>query len=232
MADQPPALVICAHGTDDADGRQTTLDIANAVARRLPDTDVTTAYVDVQEPSLDDEIDRLTALGHAVVIVPVLLTTGFHLEVDVARAVTNHPGTVVSAGALGPHDFLLDALQDRLSDAPADASVVVAIAGSRRPAAHQSALELVDAFAQRLSQPVTLGFLAASQPRLADAVTSARAAHPDRPVAIASYLTGRGFFHRLAHDAGADFVSEPLADHPRLIDLVVANYESLAAEVA
>lgn len=225
------ALIVCAHGTDDPDGRQTTLDIAAAAARRLPNVVVTTAYVDVQNPTIDDEVARLVGLGHRVAIVPVLLTTGFHVQVDVGRVVAAHPGRVASAGPLGPHPLLIDALLGRLHDAGVDpsATVVVAVAGSRRPDARADGLQVGTELGARWAGPVTVGFLAAAEPSLPDAVAAARASAFGGPVAVASYLTGRGFFHRLAGRAGGDLATDPLADHPALVDLVVQRFGEASA---
>ena len=219
------ALVICAHGTDDPEGRRTTLDIAAAAAARLPEVLVSCAYVDVQQPSLDDEVARLVADGRRVAVVPVLLTTGFHVRVDVRRAVAAHPGMVASSGPLGPHPLLVDALHGRLleSGARPGSPVVVAVAGSRRPDARDAGLSVGADLARRWAGPVSVGFLAAAEPSLADAVAAAGAASAEQ-VVVASYLTGRGYFHRLAGSAGADLVTEPLADHPALIDLVVRRF--------
>ena len=226
------ALVICAHGTDDPEGRQTTLDIAAAAAARLPDVRVSCAYVDVQEPSLDAEVARLVAAGRRVAVVPVLLTTGFHVRVDVGRAERAHPGHVASSGPLGPHPLLVEALRGRLleSGAAPDATVVVAVAGSRREDAREAGLSVGAALAGRWVGPVSVGFLAAAEPLLPDAVAAARAASPG-PVVVASYLTGRGFFHRLAGQAGGDVLTEPLADHPALIDLVIQRFHEASARL-
>lgn len=151
------ALVVCAHGTHDPAGQQVTRDITAAVAARLPGVTVTCAHVDVQQPTLDDEVRRLVDLGHRVAIVPVLLSTGFHVRVDVARAVATHPGRVVQTGPLGPHPLLVQALCDRLSDAGVtpDTPVVVAVAGSRRPDARAAGLGVGEELARHWQAPVT-----------------------------------------------------------------------------
>ena len=231
-ASRADALVVCAHGTDDPEGRRTTLDIAAAVAARLPDVLVSCAYVDVQQPSLDDEVARLVAAGRRVAVVPVLLTTGFHVRVDVRRAVAAHPGRVASSGPLGPHPLLVDALAGRLAESGArpDASVVVAVAGSRRADAREAGLSVGADLAGKWAGPVTVGFLAAAEPLLPAAVAAARAASGGQ-VVVASYLTGRGYFHRLAGSAGGDLVTEPLADHPALIDLVVQRFQEASSRL-
>nr|WP_269778941.1 CbiX/SirB N-terminal domain-containing protein [Propioniciclava soli] len=227
-----PAVVVCAHGTDDPDGRATVLGIAAAVAARLPGVVVRDAYVDVQSPTLGEVVDELVAAGLSVVVVPVLLTLGFHTEVDVARAVGRHPGRVVSTGPLGPHEALVDALLGRLAEASVapGTPLVVAVAGSSRPAAIAVGHGVGDAVAARWDGPVTVGFLSAASPTVPDAVAAARA-QTDGPVAAASYLVGRGFFQRKLERAGADAVSAPLGVHPRLIDVVVERYRAGASEL-
>lgn len=220
-----PVLVVCAHGTDDEDGRATVLAIAEAAAARLPGVRVETAYVDVQQPELGDVVDGLVAEGESVVVVPILLTLGFHTQVDVAEAVERHPGRVVSTGPLGPHPLLEEALVDRLREAGvADATaVVVGVAGSSRSEAAEVGRGIAARVQERWAGPVSVGFLAAAEPSVADAVAQARAGGP---VAVASYLIGHGFFQRRLRRAGADVVSEPLGAHPGLVSVVVGRYEA------
>lgn len=225
-----PVLVVCAHGTDDPDGRAAVEAIRAAVAERLPGVRVELAYVDVQEPELGGVVDDLVASGEHVVVVPVLLTLGFHTEVDVAEAVGRHPGRAVSTGPLGPHPLLEAALVDRLREANvADGTaVVVGVAGSSRPEAVGVARGIVERVQGMWRGPVTLGFLAAAEPSVASAVESARRTGP---VAVASYLVGRGFFQRKLARAGADVVTEPLGAHPGLIDVVAERYLDGAASL-
>lgn len=223
MADAP-ALVVCAHGTDDPDGRATTLAIAAAAAARLPGVAVSCAYVDVQEPRIAAEVDRLVDAGARVVVVPILLTLGYHTEVDVTRAVARHPGRAVSLGPLGPHPLLADVVVERLREAGAgeDDPVALAVAGSSRDDAVAAAREACALVQERWSGPVALGFLAAREPRLRDVVRELHGA--GRPVAVASYLVGRGFFQTQAERAGGALTSAPLGAHPLLVDVVVEAY--------
>lgn len=223
-----PVLIVCAHGTDDPDGQAVVLEIAAAAARRLPGVTVEAAYVDVQEPKLGDVVDSWVGAGATVVVVPVLLTLGFHTEVDVAEAVSAHPGAVVSTGPLGPDPRLERALVDRLREAgaPEDAAVVVAVAGSSRPEAADVAHQVVAGVQSLWPGRVSVGFLSAAEPRVAEAVASARGMGP---VAVASYLIGPGFFQRRVDKAGADVAAAPLGAHPLLVEVVVDRYRAAAA---
>ncbi len=218
-----PSLLLCAHGTDDPDGQQIILDLAHAVAKRLPAVDVTCVYVDVQEPRVRNAVDDAIRTGRRVVVVPTLLTAGFHLDVDVAQAVEQHPGEAVHTGPLGPDPLLAEVLVDRLHEAGVSTGpVVLAIAGSSRP--DEASIETMRALLQhRWPGPVTVGYLAAQDPSLADAVAAA-----DHP-AVAPYLVGPGFFSRRAQAAGARTTSAPLGAHPNLVDLIVRRYTAAAS---
>jgi sirohydrochlorin ferrochelatase len=77
-----------------------------------------------------------------------------------------------------------------------------------------------------LGSPVDCGFISASGPRLADAVRHARARHPGRRIAVATYLLAPGYFAELAAACGADIVTAPLlrddAPTPQsLVDIVL-----------
>lgn len=228
-----PVLVVCAHGTDDPDGRATTLAIAAAARYRLPGVTVRDAYVDVQRPTLDEVVDALVAAGERVVIVPVLLTLGYHLEVDVAAAVARHPGRVATSGPLGPHEALVDVLMDRLHDTGVHyrTPVVLGVAGSSRPDAAGVAHAVCEALGERWPGPVTVGFLAAASPSVEDAVADARAVSARGRVAVASYLVGRGYFQRRLEGSGGDVTTAPLGDHPRLVDVVVERYLAACREL-
>lgn len=225
-----PTLVVCAHGTDDPDGRATTLAVVAAAGAALPGVDVRAAYVDVQRPSVAEAVDAAVADGRRVVVVPLLLSPGYHLEVDVAAAVARHPGRAVATGPLGPHPGLVDALLDRVAEAGAGEllPVVIGVAGSSRPAARMAGLALRHAVRERRRGPVDVGFLAAANPPLAAAVAAARTT-TGLPVAVASYLVGRGFFQRRLEDCGADMIAAPLGAHPRLVDVVVERYRRASA---
>nr|WP_255427413.1 sirohydrochlorin chelatase [Yimella sp. cx-51] len=216
-------MVVCAHGTDNPEGQHVVRSITEQVRRLLPSITVRDAYVDVQEPALPDVVNGLVAQHDSVVIVPLLLSSGFHTEVDVADVVAAH-AQVVTAPALGPHELLADVLVDRLHEAGADAGdpVVLAVAGSSRPSGAADAEVMLDLLRSHWHAPVSLGYLAAREPSVSDAVTTARTER--QQVAVASYLIGPGFFHDRLRHVGADVVSEPLRDDTRLAELVALRF--------
>ncbi|MBD2759301.1 sirohydrochlorin chelatase [Yimella sp. cx-573] len=224
------ALVVCAHGTDNPAGQDVVRSITEQVRRRLPSITVRDAYVDVQIPALPDVVNELVAQHDSVVIVPLLLSSGFHTEVDVADVVAAH-AHVVAAPALGPHELLGDVLVDRLHEAGAEAGdpVVLAVAGSSRPSGAADAEVMLDLLRRRWGGPVSLGYLAAREPSVSDAVTAART---DRQqVAVASYLIGPGFFHDRLQRVVDVLVSEPLGDDARLAELVLLRFAEASQPV-
>lgn len=238
-----PVLVGCSHGTDDPQGRAAIAAILEGVRRRRPGLDVREAFVDVQQPEVADVVADVAGTrptdpvpGAAAVVVPLLLSAGFHTHVDVARAVATTPGAVAS-GTLGPDPRLVAVLADRLGEAgagPGDA-VVLAAAGSSDARASLA----VEAVAETLRAlwphgPVTVGYGSAARPTVPEAVAAARAAAGTQPggtgrVVVASYLLAPGFFQNRVLRAGADVVTAPLAPDERLVDVVLDRYDCAAA---
>ncbi|MGK9146136.1 sirohydrochlorin chelatase [Plantibacter flavus] len=226
-----PLLIASSHGTDDPDGQASIRAVIAAVAERLQDVDVVEAFVDVQRPALPDVVAAM-AVGREAVIVPLLLSTGFHVEVDVREAADSRTG-VVAARPLGPDDRITDLLVERWRESGADPRepVVLAVAGSSKPSAVE-AIEAVRArFAERTGTRPIVGYGSAVAPNVAEAVGRARATGgEDSRVSVASYLLAPGFFQRRVLQAGGDLVSAPLGVHEGLVDVVVDRY--LEAEAA
>lgn len=220
-----PTLIACSHGTSDPAGRAAIASLVADVAALLPDVRVVPAFVDVEEPRVADVVDQW-ALAGPVVVVPLLLSTGFHTKVDIARAVEAHPGVAVAAPALGPHEVLIDVLESRLGEvgfgAPGDA-VVLAAAGSTDPAATVDVEAVAAQLSSRLGVPVRIGFAAGAGQRIPDVVAETRAAGARRVVA-ASYVLAPGFFAKVIEGAGADVVTQPLAPDERLAGVVAERY--------
>jgi sirohydrochlorin ferrochelatase len=155
------------------------------------------------------------------VVVPLLLSTGYHVRVDIPGAVRGRTDVVV-ARHLGPHALLTDALLDRLGElAPGDA-VVLAAAGSRQPEAAAELAEAASLLASRLGAPVPV--LTMGEP-LAARLTEL-AAPGRRPIRVATYLLTEGqFVDALASAApGHAEVAPPLGTHPAVVALVWLRY--------
>jgi sirohydrochlorin ferrochelatase len=230
VSTEAPVLLVASHGTNDRGGQVAVSRLVGAVSRARPHTTVRGSYVDVQRPAVPDAIRALDA-GNSVVIVPLLLSAGYHVRVDLAEAATSAaPRRVLVTGALGPDERLTRILAARLREAgllPGD-SVVLAAAGSSDESAVADCHVVGEQLAAILGRPVTVGFISAAHPRLPDAIESVRASSPGR-VVVATYLLAPGYFAGLAHRAGADVVSAPLLgehDDPptELVEIVVDLY--------
>lgn len=233
----PPVLVACAHGTRDPAGRRAVARLRLGVAAARPGLDVLAANVDVQKPMLDDVVARVVGAGRRCIVVPLLLAAGYHVAVDVARAVALAPDAVAAAEALGPDDALVDVLVERLAEAGAapSAAVVLGAAGSSDPRAVADVEAVAAALARRRGTPVAAGYLSAATPTVAavlDRYRAQAATTGPAEVAVATYLLAPGFFaDRLARLADGLPVSAPLAPHPRLAELVLRRYDAATAHL-
>ena len=209
---KPPVLLAVAHGTRSAAGQAQIRDLVDRVAGRRPELDVRLAYVDVQQPRVGEAIRGLDA-----VVVPLLLSTGYHVRVDIAEAVAaNH---AVAAAPLGPDPVLTRSLQSRISDGD---TVVLAAAGSSDPAWRAD----VAAVAARLGAHVA--YASGTELRVPEVVARLRE-QGARRVTVAAYLLAEGLFYRSLHRAGADRVTPPLCADPAVEELVLARYDQLTS---
>lgn len=206
-----PALVLCSHGTADPAGQRAVRALVDAVRDHLGGTDVRETFVDVQHPQVDEVVAGALADGRdPVVVVPLLLSGGFHVHVDVARAVQD-PRTRATP-ALGPDPRLADLLADRLREAGATPEdvVVLAAAGSSDARAVADVAAVADRLRGQWGGPVEVGFGSMARPSVPEAVSAARAELGGRRVVVAGYLLAPGFFHDRLASAGADLVTAPL----------------------
>jgi len=220
-----PVLLAVAHGSRDASAQQTVRSIAGRAAGLAPGTEVRTAFVQNAEPSL---AGALTAAGQRqVVIVPLLLSAGYHLSHDIGEAAAR--AGVPVAAPLGPGPGLVPALADRLRAAgtPAGTPVVLAAAGSTDPRAAGDARNQAALLAAHLQAPVLAAFASAGRPTVGEAV-AALAARTGGPVAVASYLLAPGVFAGQLRASGAAWVSAPLGDHPAVAGLVIEHFRAAA----
>jgi sirohydrochlorin ferrochelatase len=227
-----PILIACAHGTRNPTGRRLVAELALAARARRPGLTTTAAFVDVQPPTVVDVVAELAAAGQRAVVVPLLLSGGYHVHVDIAGAVAAAPGTL-AARPLGPDPRLVEVLYDRLVASgadPADPStaVVLAAAGSSDDRAVAD-VENTAALLQRTwAGPVTTGYGSAATPSVPDAVATARHAGAGT-VVVAAYLLSPGHFHDKLAGAGADVVTAPLLPDDRIAAVLLDRYDAAVA---
>jgi sirohydrochlorin ferrochelatase len=215
-ASQPPRLLVVAHGTRSASGQATTADLVAAVARARPELRVDLCFLDVATPTLGDALDGST---DPTVAVPLLLSTGQHVQHDIPAAASGRAQVRV-ARHLGPHPLLAAALADRLAPVAGDAaSTLLVAAGSSHPDAAAELTAAAALLAERVGQRV-------AQATMADDVAAVLDALP-RPVAVATYLLAPGAFLTELETAakGRARVAEPIGVHPALVELVLLRYD-------
>lgn len=216
-------MIACAHGTNDAEGQARINQLRADIAAGRPGLTVLEAYVDVQEPALPDVVAALDP-GVQAVVLPLLLTVGYHVQVDIAEAVASRPETV-AAVPLGPDPRLAKLLDERLGELPEDWTIVLAAAGSSRPEAAEQIEVLAADLAVRRPQRILAAYGASASPSVPDAVATART-EGAAGVAIASYLLAPGYFHDQLTGNGADRVAAPLLPSVLLAELALEHFDS------
>lgn len=213
MPETPPRLLIAAHGTASAAGTATTHALVEAVRAARPAVALSVSFLDVAEPRLPVV---LADSPGPLVLLPLLLSTGYHVQVDIPAAVAGRPDVRI-ARHLGPHPLLTEALIDRL---PAgDGAVALVGSGSSRS---EAAAELAKAgalLADRLATPVTVLTMADDLHARLSSLPPLRR--------VATYLLAEGRFVDLLRDAAASVavVAPPIGAHPALVRLVWTRYD-------
>lgn len=242
-----PAFVGISHGTSSAAGQAVVQRLVTDVSQALDDRsqlpEVRLGHVDVQQPDVPATLESLPQDLPAVII-PLLLSAGFHVNVDLTEAVAEKldaPRTIQMSAALGPDERLADLLTQRLHQVGADPStdtIVLAAAGSSDSSAIRDCQSVTADLSKRLGVDVTSSFLSFAHPGVAEAVADARRRHPERRVVVASYLLAPGYFHGLLTDVGADLVTAPLLSDAeptaptQLVEIVVDRYLQTADHAA
>lgn len=212
-----PTIGLISHGTSSAEGRMAIEALVAAVADDLHARslagEVMLGHVDVQNP---DVAEVLSALPHdrPVILVPLLLSPGYHVHVDLAEALCEAGGTAGRGGrdvrltpTLGPDPRLARVLAARLPALDDDDHVVLAAAGSSDERANDACSEMAGFLAEELSRPVTVGFHAGGGERLSDIVEQ-KSKLGGRAV-LSSYLLAPGFFQ--------DLTATVIADSPNIL---------------
>jgi sirohydrochlorin ferrochelatase len=222
-----PALVAVAHGTRDAAGPEVIANLLHDVRRRLPGVDVITAWVELVAPGLDEV---MSGLRRPAVVVPLLLSSGYHVTIDLPAAAALSAASVHVAAPLGPDRHLARAMTARLREAGAlfGDAVVLAAAGSTDPAGLVDVERAAALLRSEWGPHVTFAYVSAAGPDVPAAVDYLRQTGAAR-VCVAPYLLADGRFSRrvtdLASAAGATTVAPVLGAHQLVTDLVVLRYE-------
>lgn len=236
-----PILVACAHGTDNQDGRAVVSSIIDQARALLNRVTVVETYVDVQSPQLPQVLGELDGEGSAVVV-PLLLSGGYHVHHDIACAVVarNQSGAPTRAtNTLGPHQLLAQVQRDRIAQAASRfargsstdiCSVILVAAGSSDGRAQQDVERQAQYLADATGAEVSVAYLSAAQPTVEQAVAqlvdnrvpnapldyrdSADQGPAARPIVLSSFLLAPGFFHTKLQGIAADLTTP---EHPIIV---------------
>lgn len=220
------SLILCAHGSHDARGRIALAGLVNAVRREASDLHVVDAFVDVQDPSIDQVVAETSGPR---AIVPLMLTSDRPVSVDIARAAQLDPLAVVTP-TLGPDWVLAEVGVRRLFEAGARATDTIVLAADTTT--DDRAVSDIGKAARLLSAVwggrVHVGSLGGPDTSLAEAVDVARAY--GRRIVMSTYVLAPGTGWDEISRSGADVVTEPLLDSgppdPRLVALVLDRARS------
>ncbi|WP_375482581.1 sirohydrochlorin chelatase [uncultured Mycobacterium sp.] len=219
-------LLLVAHGTRRPSGIAMIGDLADQVSRLL-DRRVHVAFVDVLGPTPTEVLCSMAPADAPVIVVPAFLSRGYHVRTDLPAhvATSGHPHVIVTP-TLGPSPHTVRLLGEQLRKAgwhPGD-SVILAAAGTSDPAAHTDLHTTATLLSALTGSRVELALAAIGDPSVADAVAKARH-RSSRPVVVASYLLADGLFQQQLRNCGADIVTDPLGNHPRLARLIANHFQ-------
>ncbi|MFD6997912.1 sirohydrochlorin chelatase [Streptomyces mirabilis] len=240
----PPPLVLVAHGSRDPRALSTVRTLIERVRELRPHLSVHLGHIELDEPLLADTLASLDAGGAAdgAVLVPLLLSRGYHVKRDIPEAAAAVPGLRARIAApLGPHPLLVETLYARLveagwrtgmSDAARRAGgVVLAAAGSRDPESITDTRRTAQLLAERLGVPVVPAYASAAAPTVAAAVR-ALAARGRHRIAVASYFTAPGRFATECAAAAPWIAAAPLGTHAAMARLILHRYDQTVATPA
>jgi sirohydrochlorin ferrochelatase len=170
-------------------------------------------------------VDRVVADSGQAVVVPLLLSSGYHVAVDILGEATRRPGRVQAARALGPDPVLADVLADRLravEDLEQVDRVVLAAAGSSDRRALLDCSATAAMLSDVVDRPVEVGYVSGAGERLGQVL-----ARSSGRVAVATYMLAPGFFADRVRRIAADVpVSDPLGADPRIAALALQRYDA------
>ncbi len=219
-------LVAVAHGSRDSEASRAVRALVRRVGRRLPDVDVVESYVELAEPTFSSVME--TAQEPSVVV-PLLLSTGYHVNLDLPESARLSRFPVTLGRPLGPHPLLgaAGAMLLRAAGAARDDAVVLVAAGSTDPDATAEALDAGRLLHAHWGAPVRVAFLSGSGPGVPEVFAELREQGRHR-IATSPYLLAPGFFatraETLARAQGTVAVADVLARHPLVAELVVRRY--------
>lgn len=196
----PPeiGLLVVGHGTANPIGAAETAEVWALINAACPTTPVELAYLEIIEPSIDKAVERLAAQGcRNIVALPILLFAAGHAKRDVpaalTEAVTRRGLAVQQAAPLGLHKQIVALARRRFLEALAEVTpysadeeaILIVGRGSSDPTAARQLMTFVEAVFDPVERARgrqrSIGFVAAAQPCLGDAIAATANPPAGRP---------------------------------------------------
>jgi sirohydrochlorin ferrochelatase len=203
-------LVLAAHGSIDPRFGAVMTSLAGGIGGLRPELEVRIGFLEHGPPALAE------VAGPDCVVVPVLLTNGYHAHIDIPTKA----GGVITA-PLGPDRRLATVLAQRLRAAGwrGEQPVVLAAAGSADNEARADARLAAADLSRELAVPVTTAFIAAGEPQLRNVPAAA----------VATYLIAAGRFADAVARSGVPIVAAPLGADRLLAEIILDRYDAALA---
>lgn len=204
--------MLAAHGSVDPRFAEVIDALAVLMVERRPGLEVRVGYLEHGTP-----LETVADAGS--VVVPMLLTSGYHVRDDIPARMAG-----VVARAVGPDRRLTRVLLQRLREAgwAGERPLVLAAAGSSDERAladvHQMARDLGD----ELGMDVPAAFTSAGEPRVGDVDAAA----------VATYLLAPGHFADAVASCGAAIVAPPLGAAALIAEIILDRYDAARAAIA
>lgn len=117
------AIILLGHGSIREQANVEIKSLWETIAAQLPQFQISGAFVEVAEPTLEHEIERLVAEGaERIVIVPMFLTRGHHLANGIPKILDKFRAQhgqfeIELTEHLGVDPLLAEIIKNRLKDA-------------------------------------------------------------------------------------------------------------------
>lgn len=207
------AVVLLGHGSRDPRASAAMREFASRLQSARPDDTVAVAFLDHNEPSLEQAVDALRS-DERLVVVPMLLSTAFHAKSDVPAAVRALGGAreIITTPPVGTSSTLASEAASSLAG-----PMVFAFSGTSDAAARRDLEGMAEEIAAERGSPVCIGYVSQAEPTVAQAIAEIGAR------AVLSFTLFPGMFSdriaEVAADAGIA-ATPPLYLHDALLHAV------------
>lgn len=233
-------LLLVGHGSRDPMARAEHDVLQALLAQTFVDWTVESGFIELSDPPLSTALTQLMARCDVVVVVPLLLFSGGHMQRDIPRVVAeaqrHAPGTqVLSCEPFGVLPETIDVMADQIAQAASAAigdargtpSAVTCLVVGRGASEEEAQAGFAHVMAELSARFPAYRFAAAyagvQAPSVASALDTCAQARP-RLLIVAPYLLFTGTLHRDLSDA----IRDAQHDHPN-VPIVLARHLGPAA---